>query len=83
MSKEIIAKIETKISELESKVKLNNDAVGNLLMSIDNQAAEKTRIQTESTFLSGAIQAFKTMIAELQVVDPENPFTVEAIEELQ
>lgn len=81
MSKEMIGKIETKISELEGKVKQNNDAIGTLLMSIDNQNSEKIRIQNESTFLSGAIQAFKTMISELKPDNPEIPFVVESSEE--
>jgi hypothetical protein len=80
MSKEIISKIETKISELENKVTQNNTIVGNLSMSIESQSLEKTRVQTESTFLSGAIQAFKTMIAEIQTSGSEKSF--EKIEEL-
>ena len=83
MSKETIGKIETKISDLESKVKQNNDAVGNLIMSIDAQNAEKTRIQSESTFLSGAMQAFKTIVAELKSSEPEKSAQSETIEELQ
>lgn len=82
MSKEMISKIEAKISELENKVKQNSDIIGNLLMSIENQSSEKIRVQTESTFLSGAIQAFKTTISELQSSDPEKHFPVEIIEEV-
>lgn len=81
MSKEMIGKVETKITELESKVKQNNETIGTLSMSIENQSLEKTRIQNESTFLSGAIQAFKTMISELQVSEPENPLVIENVEE--
>ena len=81
MSKEMVSKIEAKISELENKIKLNNDTIGNLLMSIENQSSEKTKVHTESTFLSGAIQAFKTMIAELQTSEPEIVIPVETIEE--
>lgn len=83
MSKEMIGKIETKISELENKVKQNNDTIGNLLISIDNQSSEKIRIQTESTFLSGAIQAFKTTISELQAYESEKFDSVESIEEFK
>jgi len=83
MFKEMISKVEAKVSELENKVKQNNDAVGNLIMSIDSQTAEKIRIQNESTFLSGAIQGFKTMISELKTFEPEKTSPVETIEELQ
>lgn len=71
MSKEMISKIEAKISELENKVKQNGEAVANLTMNIDSQNSEKTKIQTESTFLSGAIQMAKAMISELQNSEPE------------
>lgn len=83
MSKEMVSKIEAKISELENKVKQNNDAIGNLLISIENQSSEKTRVQTESTFLSGAIQAFKTIISELQTSDTEICSTIEEIQEVK
>ncbi len=82
MSKDIISKIETKISELEGKVKQNSDAVGNIVMSIENLNTEKTRVQNESIFLSGSIQAFKVIISELQTSDTENNFQIESIEEV-
>lgn len=82
MSKDIISKIETKISELEGKVKQNSDAVGNIVMSIENLNTEKTRVQNESIFLSGSIQAFKVIISELQTLDTENNFQIESIEEV-
>lgn len=81
MSKELIGKIEAKISELENKVKQNNDTVGTLTMSMESQSLEKTRIQNESTFLSGAIQMAKAMITELQQSDPENSFQIGSVEE--
>jgi hypothetical protein len=81
MSKELIGKIETKISELEGKVKQNNDSIGALIASIENQSTEKTRIQTETTFISGAIQMAKAMISELQQSEPENSFQIENVEE--
>jgi len=83
MSKEMISKVESKISELENKVKQNNDTVGNLVMSIESQSLEKTRVQNESTFLSGAIQAFKTMISELQTSGQETDVTPEITEEVK
>jgi hypothetical protein len=69
MSKEMIDKLETKISELEGKLKQNNDVIGNLILNIEFQSNEKSRIQDESKVLTGAIQAFKSVISELKNSD--------------
>ncbi len=70
MNMEIINKIETQISELESRLKRNNDLVGNLVMSIKNLKKEKSKSHDESNAISGAIQAFKGVLAEMKETAP-------------
>ena len=51
MSKEMISKIEAKISELENKVKQNGEAVANLTMNIDSQNSEKQNSNRINIFI--------------------------------
>lgn len=71
MNMEIINKIETQISELEGRLKRNNDLIGNLVMSIKNLSKEKAKSHDESNAISGAIQAFKGVLAEVKESDKE------------
>jgi len=64
---DVINKIETQISELENRQKRANDLIANIVVSMKNLRKEKVKSQDESNAISGAIQAFKGVLAELNL----------------
>jgi predicted nucleic acid-binding Zn-ribbon protein len=70
---EVINKIETQISELENRQKRANDLVANIVVSMKNLRKEKTKSQDEFNAISGAIQAFKGVLAELNKPEEASP----------
>lgn len=64
MKDEIIEKIETKISELEGNLKKVNESLAVLSANIKSQILNKKNMESESVFLSGAIQAYKSITSE-------------------
>lgn len=71
MLKEMVSKIDTKISEVENKIKQNNELIAGLNFNIENQSSERTRLLEESKVLSGFLIACKSMSSEFKTYDSE------------
>jgi hypothetical protein len=62
---DLVKKIEARISELETQYKKMVDFVNGATANIKKLVAERTKATDESNALSGAIQAFKSVIGEI------------------
>lgn len=66
MSKELIQKIESSISELEARLKKNNEFVGSVTANVEKLLADKATTINDSNVTSGAIQAFNVVLKALK-----------------
>lgn len=81
MKDEIIAKVETKITEVEGNLKKLNESIAVLSSAIKNQIASKKNMEAEALFLAGVIQAYKSITAEKQVPPYQEVDQIEVLEE--
>lgn len=65
MEKELVKKIEDRISELETQGKKIVDFVNGITANVKKLKAEKAKAHDEANVISGAIQAFKGVLSEI------------------
>ena len=66
MNMEVINKIEASISELEARLKKNNEFVGSVTANVEKLLSDKATTVSDSNVTSGAIQAFNVVLKELK-----------------
>jgi molybdopterin-guanine dinucleotide biosynthesis protein A len=66
MNMEIINKIEAQISELESRLKKNNEFIVNANASLEKLSTDKASVLGDSNIINGALQAFGAVLKELK-----------------
>lgn len=65
MEKDLVKKIEDRISELESQGKKMVDFANGITVNIKKLKADKARANDEANVIAGAIQAFKGVLSEI------------------
>lgn len=69
MEMDLVKKIQTRISDLETQSKKMVDFINGATASIKKIVDERIKATNESNVLSGAIQAFKSVIGEITESD--------------